>query len=78
MHLEMLILLLYIFLLPFVLSKLYISQGLEKRHLPLEEEDEVVSAITLLLGFVPSKEIRNNMLARLLCPSYESIGKLVS
>ncbi|KAE9446110.1 hypothetical protein C3L33_22060, partial [Rhododendron williamsianum] len=51
--------------------------GLEKRHLPLEEEDEVVSAITLLLGFVPSKEIRNNMLARLLCPSYESIGKLI-
>ncbi|KAG5534611.1 hypothetical protein RHGRI_022662 [Rhododendron griersonianum] len=56
---------------------IWIGEGLEKRHLPLEEEDEVVSAITLLLGFVPSKEIRNNMLARLLCPSYESIGKLI-
>ncbi|KAF7135654.1 hypothetical protein RHSIM_Rhsim08G0036900 [Rhododendron simsii] len=56
---------------------IWIGEGLEKRHLPLEEEDEVVSAITLLLGFVPSKELRNSMLARLLCPSYESIGKLI-
>ncbi|KAH7852386.1 hypothetical protein Vadar_024244 [Vaccinium darrowii] len=56
---------------------IWIGEGLEKRNLPLEEEDEVVSAITLILGFVPSKEIRNNMLARMLCPSYESIGKLI-
>ncbi|KAF5958590.1 hypothetical protein HYC85_005815 [Camellia sinensis] len=57
---------------------IWIGEGLEKRHLPLEDEEEVVGAITLVLGFVQNKEIRNNLLARTLSPSYEAIGKLVS
>ncbi|CAL5325533.1 unnamed protein product [Camellia sinensis] len=56
---------------------IWIGEGLEKRHLPLEDEEEVVGAITLVLGFVQNKEIRNNLLARTLSPSYEAIGKLI-
>lgn len=55
-----------------------ISQALEKRHLPLEDEEEVVGAISLILGSVSNKELKNNLLARLLSSSYEAIGKLVS
>ncbi|RVW45066.1 hypothetical protein CK203_014957 [Vitis vinifera] len=51
--------------------------GLEKRHLPLEDEEEVISAITLILSSVPNKELKNNLLARLLSSSYEAIGKLI-
>ncbi|KAG6660061.1 transportin MOS14 [Carya illinoinensis] len=47
------------------------------RHLPLEYEEEVVSAISLILGSVPNKELKSNLLARLLSSSYEAIGKLV-
>ncbi|KAL6350405.1 hypothetical protein AAG906_004356 [Vitis piasezkii] len=50
--------------------------GLEKRHLPLEDEVEVISAITLILSS-PNKELKNNLLARLLSSSYEAIGKLL-
>uniref|UniRef100_A0A5B7BA30 Putative importin-13 isoform X2 n=1 Tax=Davidia involucrata TaxID=16924 RepID=A0A5B7BA30_DAVIN len=56
---------------------IWIGEGLEKRHLPLEDEEEVVSAITLILGSVPNEELKNNLLARLLSPSYEAIGKLI-
>lgn len=55
-----------------------VSQTLEKRHLPLEDEEEVVGAISLILGSVSNKELKNNLLARLLSSSYEAIGKLVS
>lgn len=55
-----------------------VSQALEKRHLPLEDEEEVVGAISLILGSVSNKELKNNLLARLLSSSYEAIGKLVS
>ncbi|CAK9166201.1 unnamed protein product [Ilex paraguariensis] len=57
---------------------IWIGEELEKRHLPLEDEEEVVSAITLILDSVPSKELKGNLLARLLSPSYEAIGELVS
>ncbi|XP_077250127.1 ARM repeat superfamily protein isoform X2 [Tasmannia lanceolata] len=56
---------------------LWIGEGLEKRHLPLEEEEEVVSAITLILNSVPNKELKNNSLARLLSSSYGAIEKLI-
>ncbi|KAK6928618.1 Exportin-1/Importin-beta-like [Dillenia turbinata] len=56
---------------------IWIGEGLEKRHLPLEDEEEVVGAITLSLSSVPNKELKNNLLARLLSSSYEAIGKLI-
>ncbi|CBI21232.3 hypothetical protein VitviT2T_022090 [Vitis vinifera] len=56
---------------------MWIGEGLEKRHLPLEDEEEVISAITLILSSVPNKELKNNLLARLLSSSYEAIGKLI-
>ncbi|XP_057489374.1 transportin MOS14 isoform X2 [Actinidia eriantha] len=56
---------------------IWIGEGLEKRNLPLEDEEEVVSAITLILGFVPNNEMRTSLLARMLSPSYEAIRKLI-
>lgn len=35
-------------------------------------------AISLILGSVPNRELKSNLLARLLSSSYEAIGKLVS
>lgn len=35
-------------------------------------------AISLVLGSVPNLELKNKLLAKLLSPSYEAIGKLVS
>ncbi|KAG5624618.1 hypothetical protein H5410_009836 [Solanum commersonii] len=56
---------------------LWIGESLDERHLPLEDEEKVVSAITLILGSLPSKELKNNLLARLVSPCYEAIGKLI-
>ncbi|XP_050270358.1 transportin MOS14 [Quercus robur] len=56
---------------------MWIGEGLEKRNLPLEYEEEIVSAISLILGSVPNQELKGNLLARLLSSSYEAIGKLV-
>lgn len=56
---------------------MWIGEGLEKRHLPLDDEEEVVSAITQVLVYVPNKDIKNSFLARLLSSSYEAIGKLI-
>ncbi|KAI4350398.1 hypothetical protein L6164_004856 [Bauhinia variegata] len=56
---------------------MWIGEGLEKWHLPLEDEEEVVNAISLVLGSVPNKELKSNMLGRLLSSSYEALGKLV-
>ncbi|KAF9607559.1 hypothetical protein IFM89_036921, partial [Coptis chinensis] len=51
--------------------------GLEKRNLLLEVEEEIVSAITLIIGCIPSYELRNNLLARLLSSSYGILEKLI-
>ncbi|XP_029125727.1 importin-13 isoform X2 [Cajanus cajan] len=56
---------------------MWIGEGLEKWHLSLEDEEEVMHAISLVLGSVPNRELKNNLLARLLSSSYEAIGKLV-
>ena len=53
-------------------------QGLEKQLLPLEDEEEVVGAIALVVGFLPRNELKNNFLTRLLSSSYNVIGQLVS
>lgn len=55
----------------------YFFQAFEKTRLPLEDEEEVVSAISVILGSVPNKELKNNLLARLLSSTYDAIGKLV-
>ncbi|KAL2575846.1 hypothetical protein AAZV13_16G040200 [Glycine max] len=56
---------------------MWIGEGLDKWHLSLEDEEEVMHAISLILGSVPSRELKNKLLAKLLSPSYEAIGKLV-
>lgn len=56
---------------------IWIGEGLEKRNLPLEDEEEVVTAITIILNSIRSKELKNNSLARLLSSSYISIEKLI-
>ncbi|XP_021736092.1 transportin MOS14-like isoform X1 [Chenopodium quinoa] len=57
---------------------IWIGEGLEKQHLPLEDEEEVVGAIALVVGFLPSNELKNNVLTRLLSSCYDVIGKLVN
>ncbi|XWS46468.1 hypothetical protein CRYUN_Cryun14cG0069900 [Craigia yunnanensis] len=56
---------------------MWIGEALEKKCLPLEDEEEVVSAISLVLRSVSNKELQNNLLYRLLSSSYEAIGKLI-
>ncbi|KHN46376.1 Transportin-3 [Glycine soja] len=57
---------------------MWIGEGWDKWHLSLEDEEEVMHAISLVLGSVPNLELKNKLLAKLLSPSYEAIGKLVS
>ncbi|CDP16761.1 unnamed protein product [Coffea canephora] len=57
---------------------IWIGEKLEERHFSLEDEEEVVGAITFVVGSVPNKELKNNLFVRLLSPSYEAIGKLIS
>ncbi|KAL4567970.1 hypothetical protein LXL04_023567 [Taraxacum kok-saghyz] len=56
---------------------MWIGEGLEKKHLPLEDEEDVIGAATLVLGYLPNTELRNNLLLKLLSPSFESIRKLI-
>ncbi|KAE8701985.1 transportin-3-like isoform X3 [Hibiscus syriacus] len=56
---------------------LWIGEALEKKCLPLEDEEEVVTAIILVLGHVSNKELQNNLLSKLLSSSYDAIGKLI-
>lgn len=44
----------------------------------MEDEEEVVSAVSLILGSINNKELKSNLLARLLSSSFEAMGKLVS
>ncbi|KAL0377235.1 UNVERIFIED_CONTAM: hypothetical protein Sradi_3029000 [Sesamum radiatum] len=56
---------------------IWIGEGLEEMKLPLEDEDEVVGAITLIFCSIPDKKLMSNLFARLLSPSYENIGKVI-
>ncbi|WCJ40304.1 ARM repeat superfamily protein [Euphorbia peplus] len=56
---------------------IWIGEALVKRNLPLQDEEEVFSAISMIFRFVPNKELQNNLLARLLSSSYDAIGKLI-
>ncbi|WZY97575.1 hypothetical protein YC2023_069904 [Brassica napus] len=46
-------------------------------NLALEDEEEVISAITVILGSVPNKELQNKLLTQLLSSSYGVLSKLV-
>ncbi|XP_050235251.1 transportin MOS14 isoform X2 [Mercurialis annua] len=56
---------------------MWIGEALEKRDLPLEDVEVVVSAITMIIGSVPNQELKNKLLTRLLSSSYDAIGKLI-
>nr|KJB22452.1 hypothetical protein B456_004G047900 [Gossypium raimondii] len=56
---------------------MWIGEALEKKCLPLEDEEEVVTAISQVLGYVSNKELQNNLLSKLLSSSYDAIGKLI-
>ncbi|CAN1243996.1 Transportin MOS14 [Linum perenne] len=56
----------------------FMSVALEKRHLPLDEEEEVISAISTILSSIPNEELKCNLLARLLSSSYDALGKLIN
>ncbi|CAI0555782.1 unnamed protein product [Linum tenue] len=57
---------------------LWVGEALEKRHLPLDDEEEVISAISSILGSVPNEELKYNLLARLLSSSYDALRKLIN
>ncbi|MED6219351.1 hypothetical protein PIB30_034973, partial [Stylosanthes scabra] len=56
---------------------MWIGEGLDKWQLSMEDEEEVMNAISLILSSVPNRELKSNLLARFLSSSYEAIGKLV-
>lgn len=43
-----------------------------------EDEEEVISAITVILGSVANKELQNKLLTQLLSSSYGVLSTLVS
>ncbi|KAF8650838.1 hypothetical protein HU200_063746 [Digitaria exilis] len=55
----------------------WISEGMDKGNLRLEDEEEIVTAITQVLGSVRDKELRKSSLARLLCSSYSAVEKII-
>lgn len=55
---------------------IWIGEGLEKMHLPLQEEDDVTIAIAIVLNAVSNIELLNKSLERLLKSSYEAIKML--
>ncbi|KAG6519369.1 transportin MOS14-like [Zingiber officinale] len=56
---------------------IWIGEDLEKWNLSYEEEEEIVSAITLTLNTIVNKELKKSSLSRLLSSSYKAIEKLV-
>uniref|UniRef100_A0A7N0U9M2 Exportin-1/Importin-beta-like domain-containing protein n=1 Tax=Kalanchoe fedtschenkoi TaxID=63787 RepID=A0A7N0U9M2_KALFE len=56
---------------------MWIGERLEMKHVPLEDEEEVVTAITLTLVSVPNYELKNSMLVKLLSYSFAAITKLI-
>ncbi|XP_073296001.1 uncharacterized protein [Primulina huaijiensis] len=56
---------------------IWIAEGLEEKQLPLDDEDEVVSAIALIFCSVPDKKLMNNLLAELVSPFHLAVGKLI-
>uniref|UniRef100_A0A0D9XST2 Exportin-1/Importin-beta-like domain-containing protein n=1 Tax=Leersia perrieri TaxID=77586 RepID=A0A0D9XST2_9ORYZ len=55
----------------------WISEGMDAGNLRIEDEEEIISAITHALCSVLVKELRKSLLARLLCSSYSAVEKLI-
>uniref|UniRef100_J3N8V9 Exportin-1/Importin-beta-like domain-containing protein n=1 Tax=Oryza brachyantha TaxID=4533 RepID=J3N8V9_ORYBR len=55
----------------------WISKGMDAGNLRIEDEEEIIGAITHALCSVLDKELRKNSLARLLCSSYSAVEKLI-
>uniref|UniRef100_A0A0D3HMT5 Exportin-1/Importin-beta-like domain-containing protein n=1 Tax=Oryza barthii TaxID=65489 RepID=A0A0D3HMT5_9ORYZ len=55
----------------------WISEGMDAGNLRIEDEEEIISAITHALCSVLDKELRKSSLARLLCSSYTAVEKLI-
>ncbi|KAG2268054.1 hypothetical protein Bca52824_062609 [Brassica carinata] len=54
-----------------------IGECLDQWNLALEDEEEVISAITVILGSVANKELQHKLLTQLLSSSYGVLSKLV-
>lgn len=57
---------------------IWIGEGLEKSHMSQEDDEEIFNAISMVLASVPNKELKNNLLVRLLSPSFEALAKLTA
>ncbi|KAJ1275764.1 hypothetical protein BS78_05G161400 [Paspalum vaginatum] len=55
----------------------WISEGMDKGNLRLEDEEEIISAITHTLSSAGDKELRKSSLVRLLCSSYPAVEKII-
>uniref|UniRef100_A0A8I6YG59 Exportin-1/Importin-beta-like domain-containing protein n=1 Tax=Hordeum vulgare subsp. vulgare TaxID=112509 RepID=A0A8I6YG59_HORVV len=55
----------------------WISEGMGEGNLRIEDEEEIISAITHALCSILDKELRKTSLARLLCSSYSAIEKII-
>uniref|UniRef100_A0A0D9XSW4 Exportin-1/Importin-beta-like domain-containing protein n=1 Tax=Leersia perrieri TaxID=77586 RepID=A0A0D9XSW4_9ORYZ len=54
-----------------------LSMGMDAGNLRIEDEEEIISAITHALCSVLEKELRKSSLARLLCSSYSAVEKRI-
>ncbi|XP_024319110.1 transportin MOS14 isoform X2 [Brachypodium distachyon] len=54
----------------------WISEGMDEGNLRIEDEEEIISAITHALCSVLDKELRKSSLSRLLCSSYSAVKKI--
>ncbi|KAM0913940.1 hypothetical protein ACQ4PT_011836 [Festuca glaucescens] len=55
----------------------WISEGMDEGDLRIEDEEEIISAITHALCSILDKEPRKNSLARLLYSSYSAVEKII-
>ncbi|AQK57548.1 ARM repeat superfamily protein [Zea mays] len=55
----------------------WIGEGMNKGNLQLEDEEEIISAITHALSSISEKELKKSSLARLLCSSYSAVEKII-
>ncbi|KAL8139982.1 hypothetical protein V2J09_006003 [Rumex salicifolius] len=55
---------------------IWIGEGLEKQHLPMKDEEEVIGAIALVVGTLPNKELKKNLLTKMLSSGYYTVEKL--
>lgn len=55
----------------------WISEGMDEGNLRIEDEEEIISAITHTLCSVLDKELKKSSLAKLLCSSYSAVEKII-